>query len=97
MVIQYFEGCPNWQTSERRLREALDQTGHSDVPVDREEVETPENAERLGFVGSPTVLVDGIDPFAQAGASAGLACRVYVTPDGLAGSPTVEQLAEVLR
>jgi type IV secretory pathway TraG/TraD family ATPase VirD4 len=57
----------------------------------------PEDAERLGFIGSPTVLVDGSDPFATPGAPIGLACRVYVTPEGLAGSPTLDQLMEALR
>ncbi len=62
-----------------------------------EKVETAEDAERLGFIGSPTVLIDGSDPFAAPGSPVGLACRLYVTPEGLAGSPTVDQLAEVLR
>ncbi len=97
VTLRYFGGCPNWQTTDARLREALDNTGHADVPVDHEKVETPEDAERLGFIGSPTVLVDGSDPFAPPGAPAALACRVYSTPEGLAGSPTVDQLTEVLR
>lgn len=56
-----------------------------------------EDAEWLGFVGSPTVLVNGIDPFARDGSPEGLACRVDMAPEGLAGSPTVDQLMEVLR
>lgn len=95
-MLRFFDGCPNWQTTEGRLREALDRTGHADVRVDHEQVDTSEDAERLGFIGSPTVLVDGSDPFAQPGAPVGLACRVYITPEGVAGSPTVDQLAEVL-
>ena len=97
VTLRYFDGCPNWQTADSRLRQVLDDTGHSDVIVSYEKVETPEDAERLGFIGSPTVLVDGSDPFATPGAPLGLACRVYLTPEGLAGSPTVEQLTEVLR
>lgn len=53
-------------------------------------------AEELGFIGSPTVLVDGRDPFARGGEPVAMACRVFRTPDGLAGSPTVEQLVEAL-
>jgi hypothetical protein len=48
--------------------------------VRREIVRTAREAERLGFAGSPTILVDGIDPFADPGASTGLACRIEVVP-----------------
>ena len=54
------------------------------------------DAERLGFHGSPTVLVDGVDPFADEHTPVGLACRVFRTPAGLGGSPTVEQLREAI-
>ena len=97
MTLRFLDGCPHWQTADARLREALDLTGHADVSVIHELVETPEDAERLGFIGSPTVLVDGSDPFAVPGSPVGLACRLYVTPGGLAGSPTVDQLREVVR
>ena len=51
----------------------------------------------LWFRGSPTVLVDGRDPFADESAPAGLSCRVFATPEGLRGAPTVGQLLAVLR
>jgi hypothetical protein len=97
VTLRYFDGCPNWLMADAHLREALDATGHVDVAVDHEKVETAEAAERLGFSGSPTVLIDGYDPFATPGAPVGLACRIYRTPQGMRGSPTVEQLSDVLR
>jgi len=30
--------------------------------------------------------------FAEPGAGVGLSCRIYRTPEGLAGAPTVDQL-----
>jgi hypothetical protein len=39
-------------------------------------VETQENAERVGFRGSPTILVDLRDPWADAAGSFGLSCRI---------------------
>lgn len=63
ITLQYFDGCPNWEVLDRRLAELLD--GRSDIRVTRQLVETAEDAERLGFHGSPTVLVDGVDPFAD--------------------------------
>ncbi|MDX2377618.1 thioredoxin family protein [Microbacterium sp. LRZ72] len=90
ITLQYFDGCPNWEVLDNRLAEAVD--GQSDVRVTRQLVETAEDAERLGFHGSPTVLIDGVDPFSDEHATVGLACRVFRTPAGFAGSPTVTQL-----
>jgi len=50
----------------------------------------------VGFHGSPSILVDGVDLFAEPGAGVGLSCRVYRTPEGLSGAPTVEQLRAAL-
>jgi hypothetical protein len=60
-------------------------------------VGTPEEAEAGPFRGSPTVLVNGRDPFADTDSPVGFSCRVYRTEGGLAGAPTVEQLVAVLR
>lgn len=63
--------------------------------MERRLISTPEEAEAAGFRGSPTVLVNGQDPFADSDAPAGLSCRVFRTEAGLAGAPTVEQLLAV--
>ena len=94
--LLYFDGCPNWTVAEERLRSALVMVGRGGETIRRVLVETPEDAERLAFIGSPTILVDGHDPFTSGNESSALACRVFTTPDGRAGSPTVEQLVEVL-
>jgi hypothetical protein len=96
VTIRYFEGCPNWHTAHERLRAALRDASMADVEPVLERVETLEDAERLKFAGSPTILIDGEDPFAETGAQFGLTCRVYRTPDGLAGSPTADQLRAIL-
>jgi len=93
VTLLYFDGCPNWGTTDRQLRELQAEIGFS---LGHVRVETAEQARRLGFVGSPTVLVDRTDPFARGDMPAGLACRLYATPDGLQGSPTLEQLREVV-
>ncbi|MET7717721.1 hypothetical protein [Streptomyces sp. NPDC005407] len=54
-------------------------------------------AERLGFTSSPTILIDGRDPFAEPGHVLGLTCRVYRTAGGLAGVPTLDQLRQALQ
>ena len=92
----YFDGCPNWTVANDRLREALKSAGRAEVAVERHLVETAEEAERVGFTGSPTIQINGRDPFATGSEQVGLACRVYTTPNGVDGAPTVEQLCEVL-
>ncbi|MFP3466880.1 hypothetical protein [Leifsonia sp. SIMBA_070] len=57
---------------------------------------TPEQAALVPFAGSPTITVDGEDLFPSDGGTSDLACRIYYTPDGLAGLPTVDQLIEAI-
>ncbi|MER7174790.1 alkylmercury lyase family protein [Streptomyces mesophilus] len=67
------------------------------VEVETVEVRDEEQARALGMTGSPTILVDGVDPFAVAGAEPSLSCRLYRGADGTAEwAPTVEDLRAVL-
>jgi hypothetical protein len=93
LTLLYFDDCPNWQTMADRLDTVADEVH---LEVIRRAVTTVEEAEAVGFLGSPTLLVDGRDPFAEGDEPAGLSCRMYQTPDGPAGSPTVDQLRAVL-
>lgn len=94
--LLYFAGCPNWQQTHDRLTEALALAGHDQEAPALVDVPTAEDAERLRFRGSPTVLLDGVDPFADPDDPVGLACRVYPTPDGLRGGPPLAQLVAAL-
>ena len=96
ITLQYFDDCPNWRTGHDRLIEAIRRLGPDRFEVDLRQVGSHEQAVAEEFRGSPSFRVDGGDPFAEEGAPFGMACRVYLTPEGLAGSPTVEQLVEVL-
>ena len=66
--------------------------GHVTVTV----IDSAEEARRREFVGSPTFLIDGLDPFAVPGEPTGVMCRVYATASGLAGVPEVESLRDAL-
>lgn len=88
--------CPNGKPAAERLRAALDSLGLSDTTVTHRLVADQGEAEELGFTGSPTILINGRDPFAEAGRTPGLACRVYPTPEGLAGLPSLDQLRQAL-
>ena len=93
--LLYFDGCPDWELAQARLRDALVAVGAVDT-IELVEVTSQEDAERLGFRGSPSVMVNGRDLFGQPDADLGLACRVYSTPEGLGGAPTTEQLIAAL-
>ena len=87
--------CPNGPVLERRLAEVL--SGRTEVQVERRVVATVAQAERWGMHGSPTVLVDGRDPFATPGSTASVSCRLYPAADGTAqGAPSSGQLRQVL-
>ena len=94
IALLYFDDCPNWKIADERL--AAIAAERSDLTVSRHLVDTLEEAERVDFHGSPSILVDGVDVFAGPDAGVGLSCRVYRTPDGLAGAPTIEQLRAAL-
>lgn len=91
--LLYFDDCPNWRIAAERLDAIAYRRG---LHVERRVVSTPAEAEAARFRGSPTILVNGNDPFATGDEAFGLACRVYQTPDGPAGSPTTEQLEAIL-
>jgi hypothetical protein len=97
LELRYFDSCPNWEIADERLHGALAATGHERLDVTYRMVTSPEAAERLGFRGSPTILVDGHDPFADESAPVGLACRIYQTEAGAEGAPSVAQLTRALR
>jgi hypothetical protein len=94
ITLLYFDGCPNWEIADQRLAQVASE--HPGVAVTRHRVETVEEAERIGFHGSPSIVVNGVDAFAGPAAGVGLACRLYATPNGLAGAPTLDQLRQAV-
>lgn len=90
VTIQYFDDCPNWRQVEQHLLQL--RAGGADIELRYEIIDTPEKAERAGFRGSPSLLIDGVDPFANRDDPIGLACRVYATEDGYAPAPSLQQL-----
>jgi hypothetical protein len=91
--LLYFDGCPHWKTADQRLRQLAAEGGFE---LGHRLIATPDEAREAGFRGSPTILVDGEDPFADGQEPLGLSCRVYRTPSGIEGAPTIEQLRAAL-
>jgi len=83
--ILYFAGCPHHAPTVARVKQIAAEMGLT-VAMSAVQITTPEEAQQRRFLGSPTVLVNGvdIDPDAQQRASYGLSCRVY---PGVAGAP----------
>jgi hypothetical protein len=47
------------------------------VKLEYQLIDSPQTAERVGFHGSPTILIDGRDPFVTGAEPIGMTCRVY--------------------
>jgi hypothetical protein len=98
LELLYFDGCPNHDALLPRLGELLEQAG---VTSAVELVNVPDDAaaQREGFLGSPTLRVDGYDvePGADRRTDFGLKCRLYRTPDGFEGTPPDAWVLDALR
>ena len=79
----YWPDCPSHPEALARLREVMAELG-LETPVTQIKVLTEEDAERLGFPGSPTIRVGGIDidPSGAEQMGTALTCRIYRLEDG---------------
>jgi hypothetical protein len=86
--IVYFDGCPNHDGLETRIRTLVNRLGY-DTPITARRITSDTQAEEELFLGSPTVRVHGVDvePAADARHGYRLMCRMYRTEEGLRGSP----------
>jgi hypothetical protein len=95
IILQYFDSCPGWKVVDERVKDIIEERGlHASLEYQR--IETPQDAEKYQFVGSPTLLIDERDPFATGSMPVGLVCRTYMTDAGVAPSPSVQQLEKAL-
>lgn len=94
--LLYFDGCPSWQTGLENLKAALKA---ENIPASVELVKVADDADaaRQKFPGSPSFRVNGVTLWDEPREVYALACRVYATPAGFKGSPSVDMLREALR
>jgi hypothetical protein len=71
--------CPNGPVVIGRLAQILG--GRADVQVATRVIDTVEQADQWGMHGSPTVLVDGRDPFAATAPGPERPGRLAMTPE----------------
>ncbi|WP_223693676.1 DF family (seleno)protein [Leifsonia poae] len=93
--LLHIPDCPSWPGAEQRLRAVLERLGVPE-PVEVVEIATGEAAAASNFGGSPTILLDGRDPFPGT-RSAELACRVYAVEGRMAPMPSEEQIEGAVR
>ena len=95
LAVLAVPGCPNVAALEQRLAAVLD--GRADVSVSHEMISSEADAASWGMRGSPTLLIDGVDPFAEPGQPPGMSCRLYRADDGqVSGAPSASQLQQVI-
>jgi len=77
--FQYFDGCPNAVETLNNLKALVDNNILTYDKIKIVEIKNVEDAERLNFQGSPTILMDGIDIYTEAKpVSFAYTCRVYI-------------------
>ena len=88
LEILHVPECPNLSPMLQRLAEV------TDLPIVTRLIETDADADRYGMAGSPTLLINGTDPFAAEGdCRCGLSCRLYRDESGrIVPAPSLDQL-----
>jgi hypothetical protein len=96
--LLYCDGCPSHPEALAGLRAALEELGHAGLPVAVRRMADEGDARAHAFVGSPTIRVDGVDPFPpDPDEPPGLACRVYRLRDGrYSPTPDPQDLRDAL-
>jgi hypothetical protein len=95
--LLYFDGCPNYDAFLPHLRQLL--AHHSPTaPIRMIRIDGEDDAQHQRFLGSPTVRVNGrdVDPAAEGRGTYGRQCRIYATPDGMAGAPADQWIIDAL-
>lgn len=94
--LLYFDGCPSWQNGLANLEAALKAEGFR-YQIHLVKIETSQQAQKEHFLGSPSFRVEGVDLWPEEREVYSLSCRVYHTPEGMKGFPSVEMLRKRLR
>jgi hypothetical protein len=94
--LLYFDGCPSWQEGLENLKAALKQEGVA-AEIRLVRVDDDRQAAAFKFLGSPSFQVNGQDWWPEDRTTFHLSCRVYPTPAGMRGAPSLEMLQEKLR
>ena len=97
--LLWWDGCPSTERALAELRDALRELGLDGDEVRLTEMATDADADRAGFVGSPTIRIAGADVAPPStDEPIGLSCRVYHRRDGrISPTPDPDDLREALQ
>ncbi len=87
--VQVFEGCPHAAPALALANAVAERLGPG-ITVERVEVDTPEKAATLGFLGSPSLRINGRDVEGKATTQGTLCCRTYPHGEGVPPAWQVE-------
>jgi copper chaperone CopZ len=96
--VLYFDGCPSHRPAVERIEEVLKEEGVL-AEVSEVNVRDASTAERSGFLGSPSIRVNGVDvePEARSVREYGMMCRTYVVNGRREGLPSRELIRQAIR
>jgi hypothetical protein len=93
--LLYFDGCPSWQSALANLKIALNEE-KMNAKIQMVKIDKPEQAVEQKFLGSPSIRIGNADLWSEEREDYFMGCRVYPTPEGLRGWPTIEMIREKL-
>jgi hypothetical protein len=93
-----FEGCPN----AGQMRDAVEQAvrlKNAGASIENREVDAPAPAERLCFLGSPSVRINGedVEPSDLERTGYGMMCRMDDHGTAVTGEPSVAMIRAAVR
>ena len=96
--VLYFDECPNHSPAVDRIRDVLKEEG---IAADISEVKISDErtAQTIGFLGSPSIRIDGrdIEPAARSSKDFGMMCRTYLEEGKRVGLPSRESIRAAIR
>ena len=92
--VLVFDGCPHAEAAMQLAHDVASRLGPG-ISIERVEVDTPERAAEFGFLGSPSLRVNGADIEGKTASAGRLCCRTYEDGSGVPPEWLIE--AAVLR
>jgi hypothetical protein len=95
--VFYFEGCPSHAPVMQTIQQIL---GEENLQAEVREIGVPDEkaAREIGFRGSPTIRVEGLDIETKTHATSdfGLCCRMYPSDEGVRALPPADMIREAV-
>jgi hypothetical protein len=95
--LLWWAGCPSTNVVHSQLAVIMSDIGYDGTEIHMREITSIEQAVAEHFLGSPTIRLNGVDPFATDHVPPSLSCRIYHLRDGrVSPTPDPDELREAL-